>query len=160
MTKPTEQTNAAGIGWLLVLVQAVLLVGLVLTPGSDAWPTPGWLDGLGLALVVAGLALVAVASLQLGSALTPTPEPREGSTLRTTGLYGVFRHPIYVGVAVIVVGLVLGSGSVARLALGLVTLVFFDRKAAWEEGRLAAVHPDYGTHLANTRRWLPTPGGT
>ena len=36
------------------------------------------------------LALVAVASLQLGSALTPTPEPREGSTLRTTGLYGVF----------------------------------------------------------------------
>ncbi len=153
-----NQTNAAGIGWLLVLVQAVLLLGLVLTPGGDAWPTPGWLDGAGFALVLAGLALVAIASLQLGSALTPTPEPRSGSTLRTGGLYGVFRHPIYVGVAIIVVGLVVGSGSLGRLGLGIVTLLFFDRKAAWEEGRLAAAYPDYPAHLAATHRWLPTPG--
>ncbi len=157
MTDSTDTPNAAGIGWLLVSVQAVLLLGLVMTPGGDAWPTPAWLDTVGLVLVVGGLGLVAFASLQLGSALTPTPEPRSGSTLRTSGLYGVFRHPIYVGVAVIVVGLVIGSGSLIRLLLGAITLVFFDRKAAWEEGRLTSAYPDYPEHLAATRRWLPTP---
>jgi protein-S-isoprenylcysteine O-methyltransferase Ste14 len=143
------------IGWLFVAVQVVLLVALVLVPTGDAWPMPGWLRLGSSALVVIGLALVVVAGLGLGPALTPTPVPNGRGGLRTGGLYRFVRHPIYAGVLTIVVGLTLGTRQWLGLALGLVTLGFFNVKARWEEARLAEAYPGYRAYAARTPRFVP-----
>jgi protein-S-isoprenylcysteine O-methyltransferase Ste14 len=144
-------------GWLFVAVQVALLVALVVVPRGSAWPTPGWVRAVSAGLVVLGLGVVLAASLALGRALTPTPVPNGRGHLRTDGPYGLVRHPIYTGVLTVVVGLTLGTGSVAGLALGLVTAGFFGVKARWEEARLAEVFHDYGAYAAGTPRFVPRP---
>lgn len=145
------------LGWAFVAVQAVLLVALVALPSRDDWPVPSWLRAVGTGMVVAGIVLVGVASLRLGSSLTPTPVPNQRGSLATTGLYRFVRHPIYSGVLTITVGLVVGSGSVATLVVGLITVAFFNVKAAWEEDRLAARYPGYAAYAGTTPRFVPKP---
>ena len=149
-------------GWMFVLAQAALLVLLVVLPGADHWPTPNAVRVLASILVVTGLALVLAASLRLGRALTPTPVPNGRGSLQTGGLYRFMRHPIYTGVLVVAMGLVIGSGNVLVLLIGVVTVAFFDRKARWEESQLLAAFPDYAAYVRRTARFFPRPrrGGT
>lgn len=143
------------IGWLFVVAQAVLLVALVVIPTADHWSRPTWLLAISGVLTIGGLGIVVLAASHLGESLTPTPEPKSGSVLRTDGLYRLVRHPIYSGVLVIVIGLVLRTGSLIALAVGLVTVAFFNTKAAWEERRLAQRHDDYVAYRARTPRFVP-----
>ncbi len=142
-------------GWLFVAVQALLLTGLILLPGGDAWPRPAWLRTLASAAVIAGLALIAIAALGLGTGLTPTPVPRDGANLVTGGLFRFVRHPIYTGVLLCVAGVTLGSGSVVVAGVAGATAVFFLIKSRWEERRLAERYPDYAAYAETTGRFLP-----
>jgi protein-S-isoprenylcysteine O-methyltransferase Ste14 len=147
--------NRRAIGWMWVAGQVVVLVALVLLPGGDDWPTPDWLRLVAQVVFVAGLVVLVVASLRLGRALTPTPVPTASGRLQTGGLYRYVRHPIYSGVLLIVAGITLRSGSVIVLAVAAVTVLFFDRKARWEEARLAERFPDYGEYASRTPRFVP-----
>ena len=142
-------------GWLFVAVQAVLLVVLILLPGADHWPVPGWLSALGYLLMAVGVAVMIAAGLRLGPSLTPTPMPTAGGQLTTTGLYRYTRHPIYSGVLALVAGIVVRSGSVVVAAVGLLTLAFFTAKARWEEARLRERYPGYAAYAATTGRFIP-----
>jgi protein-S-isoprenylcysteine O-methyltransferase Ste14 len=152
---PSPTRNQILTGWVFVLIQVVLLLTLIVLPRADQWPVPGWLNVVGLLLVAAGLVLVAVAALGLGPGLTPTPVPTDTGQLITTGLYRCSRHPIYSGVLVLVLGLVIRSGSVATLVAGAVTAAFFTVKARWEEQRLQERYPEYGRYAASTGRFFP-----
>ncbi len=143
------------VGWLFVAGQVVLLVALAFLPGRDDWPTPSWVWMLGQAAVIAGLAVIVVASLRLGTGLTPTPVPNTRSRLVTGGLYRFVRHPIYSGVLLVVAGLAVRSGSFASLAVAGVTVVFFDLKARWEEARLRERYDGYASYAARTPRFVP-----
>ena len=143
------------VGWAFVAGQVVLLVALVLLPGRDDWPTPSWVWMIGQVLVIAGFVLMIVASLRLGRGLTATPVPNRRGQLITGGLYRYVRHPIYTGVLLIVVGLTLRSGSFVTLAVAVVTVVFFDRKARWEEAQLRERYPDYAEYASRTPRFVP-----
>jgi protein-S-isoprenylcysteine O-methyltransferase Ste14 len=143
------------IGWGFVTLQVVLLVVLVVLPSRSDWAVPGWLRTVGLAGIVLGLVGIGGASIVLGRSLTPTPVPRGAGELTTTGLYAWVRHPIYTGVLLVVVGLVVGSGSLVTLVVGVLTVVFFQVKARWEEHRLAEVYPDYPAYAARTPRFVP-----
>lgn len=143
------------MGWAFVAGQVVLLVALVLLPGRDDWPTPSWVWLVGQVLVIAGFVLMILASLRLGRGLTATPVPNARGELITGGLYRYVRHPIYTGVLLIVVGLTLRSGSFLTLAVAAVTVVFFDRKAAWEEARLRERYPGYDEYASRTPRFIP-----
>jgi protein-S-isoprenylcysteine O-methyltransferase Ste14 len=149
--------DRATTGWLFVTAQAVLLIALIALPGRADWPTPAWVEAVGLVVVVAGIALMAVAGLRLGPSLTPTPVPTKDGALATTGLYGVVRHPIYTGILIAVTGVVVRSGSVVVLAVGIATVAFFHVKARWEEARLAERYPDYPEYAARTPRFVPRP---
>ena len=144
-------------GWVFVVAQAALLIALVVIPSGDSWPRPNWLVLLSGLITIGGLGVVIMAASHLGTALTPTPEPRPTATLRTDGFYRFVRHPIYSGVLIIVVGLVLRSGSLITLLVGAVTVAFFNVKAAWEERRLSAQYPDYADYAAITPRFVPRP---
>jgi protein-S-isoprenylcysteine O-methyltransferase Ste14 len=147
-------------GWLFVAVQVVLLVALVLVPTGTAWPMPGWLAAVAVALVLVGLVVAAVGGLTLGRSLTPVPVPSGRGELRTGGLYRWVRHPIYSGVLAVVVGLTIGTRQWLGLVLGLVTVAFFTAKARWEEARLAEAYSGYRAYAARTPRFVPFwPGG-
>lgn len=147
--------NRSTIGWLWVAGQAVLLAVLILLPGSDAWPKPIVLTAVAGFLFFGGLALIAVAALRLGRALTPTPVPTPSGDLTTKGLYRYMRHPIYTGVLLTVTGITLRSGSWPHAVVAIVTFVFFDRKAAWEEARLAERYLGYNAYAATTPKFIP-----
>lgn len=147
--------NQRAVGWAFVAGQVVLLVALVVLPGGDAWPTGSAVWTTGQVLVIAGLAVIIVASLRLGTGLTPTPVPSQRGHLVTGGLYRYVRHPIYTGVLLIVVGLTVRSGSVVTLAVSVVTVVFFDGKARWEEAQLSERYDGYADYAARTPRFVP-----
>lgn len=87
--------------------------------------------------------------------LTATPVPKAHAGLRTGGLYRFTRHPIYTGVLLFVIGTVVASGSVWKLALGVATVLFFNVKARWEESQLRAAYPGYEAYAARTPRLHP-----
>jgi protein-S-isoprenylcysteine O-methyltransferase Ste14 len=126
------------VGWLLVVVQFLLLLVLILLP----WRSPSALSIIvGIVLAAAGALLGLVAGRRLGRALTPTPVPVEGAGLRTDGPYRWVRHPIYSAVLLMVAGYVVAIGSIWTAACAVVLLVFFLLKSRWEDGLL---HEQYG----------------
>ena len=129
------------LGWALVVVQFVLLIALVLLPkrrGLDL--PPDFLDMLGILLMIAGLTLVLIAFLGLGSALTATPVPLKSAALRTGGIYSVVRHPIYVGLLIAALGFTLAVGSIWQVVMLPILAAFFAGKALWEDRLLAEKH--------------------
>ncbi len=145
------------VGWVWVASQTVLLVLLLLLPAGTTWSTPTWLTVIGFGTTIIGLILVAVAALGLGPAVTPSPVPSSSGRLATTGLYGFVRHPIYSGVLTAVAGVVIRSGSLGTLAVGIGIVYFFNRKARWEEKRLAKRYPAYSEYAKLTPRFVPRP---
>ncbi len=144
-------------GWVFVAVQAGLLIALVASSAvaRDDWPTPPVVRALSALCTLGGLVVMAVAALQLGRALTPTPVPNDRGALRTSGLYGVVRHPIYSGLLLVVIGLAIRSESWISATIAIATIGFFQTKAAWEERRLARHYADYDEYAARTGRFLP-----
>lgn len=142
----------ARTGWILVGVQAVLLLALILLPrrSSLVWPLDV-LEFVGILFMIAGLAVLLIALLSLGRALTPTPVPVEGASLRRSGIYGVVRHPIYIGVLLAALGFTIAVGSVWQVIVWFCLLGFFLGKAFWEDRLLAERHGvawfDYADHV-------------
>ena len=134
--------------------RASALLGL--GPGGGlawvAYLAGGALLGLGVALLVAGGA-------GLGSALTPFPAPRGGEALRTSGVYGLVRHPIYGGVILVALGWSIAFATPVGLALTVVLALFFELKSRREEHLLEQIHPDYPEYRRHTRRRFLPYGG-
>ena len=150
-----ESVNRHITGWLWVAGQALLLGALILLPNGQAWDRSGALGLIGNVAFVGGLLLVGIGALRLGAGITPSPVPNSQGQLQTTGLYRFMRHPIYSGVLIAVVGIALRSGGWVHVAIAVVTFVYFDRKAAWEEGQLRDHYPTYGAYAARTATFFP-----
>lgn len=135
------------IGWLWVLGQGVIAVAFLLSPWSPHG-TVAIVIGVPVALLGG---LVAVAALRsLGDALTPTPVPRETSTLHTDGIYSVVRHPIYTGLLTIMLGLLIGAGSGLGALWWAVAIAFFTAKSRWEDRLLRERYGDAWERWART----------
>lgn len=141
------------LGWVLVGAQAVLLVALVLVPRED---TNIARIALGALLMATGAVIGGVAGVRLGSALTPTPVPLAGSTLRTEGPYRTVRHPIYSAVLLAALGFAVAFGSGwTWLVVGLLAL-FFWGKSRWEDSLLKEAHgPEWELWQSTTGALVP-----
>lgn len=133
------------LGWIAVAVQGLLLVALVIAPTrrplTSLWP-PDAAGVVGLVILGAGVVVLAIAARTLASALTPNPVPLSGQILRTTGVYGVVRHPIYSAVLLIAFGYTVALGSWWQVGVSLVLVMFFLAKAHWEDSLLAEQYGD------------------
>lgn len=111
---------------------------------------------LGLAPVTIGLALVIAGARTMGKSLTPGTTPRVEGELVTGGIYRHLRHPIYLGVILVLWGLSwLQSTWMTGLLVAGISLAYFDRKAAAEERKLAARFPEYQAYRDTVPRLLP-----
>lgn len=146
------------LGAGFVAAQFLLLALVVLLPGGSAWTLPPWAAAAAVALMGLGLALMAVAALGLGRGLTAMPLPNEHAQLRTGGLYGWVRHPIYSGLLLFAVADTARSGSWLTVAACAALIALMTAKARWEEDRLAERFPAYPVYASRTGRFLPRPG--
>ena len=159
VTRDADEERAAAdrvrlVGWVLVGVQALLLILIVLLPKRRSlFAPPDFLDVLGIILMVGGLAIVIVSLVSLGAALTPTPVPQESAALRTKGIYSLARPPVYSGILVAALGFTLAVGSIWQVVAWVALAVFFYAKAFWEDRLLAEKHGvawfDYADHVSS-----------
>lgn len=149
----------ADVLWLAGQVVLFVLAFIVI-PSTDGLvgrlPVPG-ADAIGVGLMGIGAAVGIVAMIQLGRQLVPQPSPVRGGRLIETGLYGVVRHPIYTAVLLLIAGSMFRSVSLAGLSVLVVTMLFFDRKSAYEESLLADAYPSYDGYRRRVR-WKLVPG--
>lgn len=121
--------------------------------GWSAVPTPVCL--LGDVLVAAGLVLSMLVIIQNGYAAANVAV-EEGQTLVSTGLYGVVRHPMYVGNVALMVGTPLALGSYWGLLLLLPGLALLVLRILDEEKLLTRELPGYAAYTGQVRyRLLP-----
>ncbi len=122
-----------------ILMIPVLLIGVLTTPSpfltrsvERAW------EALSVLVALAGLAFRAwaVGTAPSGTSERSTVNPR-ASELRTSGLYSVVRHPLYVGNGLMGLGLALFPGVwYLPVILVLATLCYYERIAGREEAFL------------------------
>lgn len=122
------------------------------------WMRGGVSSAAGAGLCVIGLLLMLSAVVTLRRVIQIAPEPRSNGELVTTGTYGRFRHPIYTGILMLVVGLFLRKSTALVGISAAAVIAFLALKVRLEEELLLARYPEYATYRART--WGLTPWST
>lgn len=151
-------TNARAASY--VLMQFVLLALLILAPRDPSvyGDFRSALSVVGLVLIAAGMAVILYSFFALGKSLTASPVPKQDGTLVTSGLYARVRHPIYFGLLLASIGVVLDAGPWPQFAIVLLLYVLLNIKASYEEELLAKRYPEYKAYAQKTPRFFPRIG--
>jgi len=143
-----------GPGPLIVLVPW-LVSGWELREPLLGW---SWLRGLGVALIVVGIPVLAESVARFvwkgRGTLTPAVPTRH---LVISGLYRYVRNPMYVAVVAVIAGeaFLFGDGGVLVYA-GAVAVGFHLFVLLYEEPTLRRAYgSEYDAYCAQVRRWLP-----
>lgn len=126
-------------GRVLVAVQFGCLIALLLLPSSGI-ATP-WRALIARLAVVAAVAVLAIAFVNLRKSVTVFPEPRDNVPFITHGIYGYVRHPMYLGVLLFGGGIALSKWTLANALVFLVLAVDLQIKYRYEDRLLAAKWP-------------------
>ncbi len=136
----------------------VILLGLILLAPILSHEMPVGNTFFRLAGVLSGLAGLAVGGLSLvhlGSNLTVFPRPLDNGALTQRGVYGLVRHPMYLGVCLTALGWSLFLTSPLATALTIALGLFFDRKASREEIWLQQKYADYAAYRQRVHKLIP-----
>jgi protein-S-isoprenylcysteine O-methyltransferase Ste14 len=106
-------------------------------------------------LALGGSAILAIGSGALGRGLTVSPLPNDHAQLRTNGLYGLVRHPIYSGVIALSLARTLHSRDRRQAALTAMLIVLLEGKSSFEETALRQRFAEYPSYAAGTPRFVP-----
>ena len=141
----------------LVAVQLAALVALG-WPGRPAWGLPRVLTAAAAGAAAGGGVLAAAGAAGLGADLTPRLQPRPGARLRTSGVYGLSRHPVYAGLLAAAWGVaVLRRRPEPLVAAGVVSGVLHVKAGLEERNLRARFGPAYDRYAARTPRLLGRP---
>ncbi len=146
-------------GWILVIIQFVLLTAVLLTSvyefkysGRALMPVVHY---IGVTFILIGALLFTFILISFGQYMTPNPVPRDNTILRTTGIYSIVRHPMYFTVLVLLLGVILYFQAFYSLIWLLIAFVFLVYKISKEEEYLAKKFPGYNTYKKTTKRIIP-----
>jgi len=140
--------------WAFVTVQAVLLVALIfLTDGNQYNPANVVLTGK--IIQIFGAVILLISFYDLRKSLTALPMPKDNGVLQVHGLYRFVRHPMYVGVLVLSLGIAVAGGNLEKYVLVICLYILFSYKARYEEKLLAEKYSGYEKYMKNTPRFLP-----
>ncbi len=135
---------------------AGLLLQTLLPPVLPISEDPRWLQIVGLALYLLGLAVAMIGRNQLGenwSDIENRDDPIDRKLVEH-GIYRFVRHPIYAGDLLLILGLelVLNSWLVLGMLALTPTVIFM---ALQEEARLKDALPGYPDYCQRTWRFVP-----
>lgn len=141
--------------WALVAAQFVFLLLLGFLPWGSLWAREVATIVIGLVLVALGVGIALAAGVGLGRTLTPSPIPKADGQLVTSGVYGLVRHPIYSGLLVLGLGLVVIGASVLHALAWVALLSVLMTKSRFEERMLLDQYPGYRDYAARVGRLVP-----
>ena len=120
-----------------------------------AWMNSSVLVLIGIALLVLALIWVLVAQLQMGDSWRIGIDAETKSTLVQHGLFGVSRNPIFLGMLVMLVGLLLLLPTAATLTITVLGFVLIHVQVRLEEAFLTEKYgEDYRKYQMSVRRWI------
>ncbi len=138
-----------------------VLLGVLLTaprlPDPYGALTP-FISLLGLVLMALAGVVLLVSFVALGNSLTASPLPKQRGQLVTTGLYSYVRHPIYSGLLLLSIGVVLDAGWWPQLVVALMLFLLLRIKAQFEESLLRKAYPKYAAYALKTPMFFPRLG--
>lgn len=154
-------------GFIASGFRVVMLALLAYVLAQALWPE---LDGMlgtlhwlshplvrlsGWAGLVGALAWTVLAQYQMGVSWRIGLDHRNRTALVTTGVFAVSRNPVFLGMRISLLSLVLLQANVVTIAAALVADVFMQMQVRLEEAFLAQQHgPAYAAYRHKTRRWL------
>ena len=121
--------------WLFAAILLMAALHLLL-PLSVVVPFPWNLAGL--APLAAGIILNLLADAALKREHTTVKPFEESTALVTTGVYGISRHPMYVGMLLILLGLAIFAGSLAPFAIVVIFAILMERLFIRREEQMLA----------------------
>lgn len=143
------------IGTALIVLAFSLYEPLYLLLTPITWLSSTWLIGVGLALLVVALVWVLVAQIQMGDSWRIGIDEQTKSPLVQHGLFGVSRNPIFLGMIVMLVGLLLTAPTAATLAVTLLGIVLIHIQVRLEESFLLDKYGEmYRDYQKRVRRWI------
>ena len=119
------------------------------------WLNSSWLIGIGLVLLASALVWVLIAQVQMGASWRIGIDEKTASPLVQHGLFGVSRNPIFLGMLVMLVGLLFTTPTAATLTVTLLGFVLIHIQVRLEESFLLGKYGEtYREYHNRVRRWL------
>lgn len=119
------------------------------------WMNFSMLMIIGIALLALALIWVLVAQLQMGDSWRIGIDEKSKSALVQHGLFGVSRNPIFLGILVMLVGMLLILPTAVTLTVSTLGFVLIHVQVRLEEDFLAENYgDDYRKYQMNVRRWI------
>lgn len=143
--------------WYLLartIYQVVVLAVFSWRAASRGVAASVW-NAVGLALMIAGIALRAWSMATLGDRFRTFEVRREDRGLETSGPYAIVRHPGYLALAMVDVAMPLVLSVPQMVALVIVPVAIMLRRIWHEDELLAAMYPDHAEYAARRRRIVP-----
>jgi len=94
-------------------------------------------------LIVLALIIIVFSVKDLGKSLSPMPRPKENSKLITSGIYRLFRHPMYYSLIIISFSLFIKSLTIYNLILSILLTFIISNKIKIEEEYLIKKFNNY-----------------
>lgn len=143
------------VAWFVVFIQLVLFGLFFFLPEIKKFSLPEFITYVGYFFLTLSVVVLLISVFRLGRSLSPLPIPKNGSELITDGIYGLVRHPIYTSILMAMFALFLVHGSLTKLVILLLSSLFFNVKAKFEEKELLNKFSTYQNYMCNTGRFIP-----
>jgi len=156
---PFQQLMAVALATYTVGLFAWTALYACLGPNTlGVWQVPEVVLWAGWTVMVLGFALIVVAQAHMGASWRIGID-RERTALVTGGLFNVVRNPIFSGMQLMLMGVVLLSPSAWTVMGGLYGAFIFALQARLEEQHLLKLHRQaYADYAARTGRFIPNLG--
>jgi protein-S-isoprenylcysteine O-methyltransferase len=156
----SQQDAGSSVAIVFAYVLSIAAVGLApffTARGIGQIALPDWVAWLGVALMVAGIALRIWANRVLGAYYTRTLRIQSGQSVVRAGPYRLIRHPGYSGALLMWLGAILATRNwITLVVVGVsVTGVYLYRIITEERMLATALGDDYRAYMADTKRIIP-----
>ena len=154
-----DESKAENRGEAFVAAQGILIASVVIGRfpfGDNAAALWGgvdvflaqhdfWSMAIGTSALFSGLCIMYLSAKELEGSLShwavPVDKSEGGKGLVSTGVYGLVRHPMYIGLLSMLAGLGIATQSVLRLMLTMTLFIILEFKATYEEEKLTEAYP-------------------
>lgn len=142
-------------GRLLVTIQFLLLGGVAFISSKNIFLDNQIISTLGTVIEIIGFVILILGFRGLGPSLTANPVPLKNAKLITTGIYQRVRHPIYAGLIVATIGMVIANGSLVKFYFWVPLVALLISKIKFEEALLISTYPEYQKYQKQVPALIP-----
>ena len=155
-----SQANRIRIAGALVASQFTFLGVLGLLGIGSVKNKPHTYVILELLLLLSGAVLILLAARNLKPSLKINPIPKSNAPLISIGLYKYLRHPMYLALILIGLGVVGYVDSFVAWTVEILLILTLNLKASFEDALILEIHPAAAHYQRHTSKLIPCLGST